>query len=38
MYISTDFVFRGDKETPYDEFDEPHPVNIYGKSKLAGEN
>lgn len=38
LYISTDFVFRGDKETPYDEFDEPHPVNIYGKSKLAGEN
>jgi dTDP-4-dehydrorhamnose reductase len=38
LYISTDFVFRGDKEIPYDEFDEPHPVNIYGKSKLAGEN
>ena len=38
LYLSTDFVFRGDKETPYDEFDEPHPVNIYGRSKLAGEN
>ncbi len=38
LYISTDFVFRGDKETPYDEFDEPHPMNIYGKSKLAGES
>ena len=38
LYLSTDFVFRGDKENPYDEFDEPHPVNIYGKSKLAGEN
>lgn len=38
LYVSTDFVFRGDKETPYDEFDEPAPTNIYGKSKLAGEN
>jgi len=38
LYISTDFVFRGDKETPYDEFDVPAPMNIYGKSKLAGEN
>lgn len=38
LYVSTDFVFRGDKETPYTEFDEPDPMNIYGKSKLAGEN
>jgi len=38
LYISTDFVFKGDKETPYDEFDEPNPINIYGRSKLAGEN
>jgi len=38
LYVSTDFVFRGDKETPYDEFDVPAPMNIYGKSKLAGEN
>nr|MQY58100.1 dTDP-4-dehydrorhamnose reductase [Clostridia bacterium] len=38
LYISTDFVFKGDKEIPYDEFDEPAPMNIYGKSKLAGEN
>lgn len=38
LYLSTDFVFRGNKEAPYSEFDEPHPVNIYGKSKLAGEN
>lgn len=38
LYMSTDFVFRGDKETPYDELDEPAPMNIYGKSKLAGEN
>lgn len=38
LYLSTDFVFRGNEEVPYSEFDEPHPVNIYGKSKLAGEN
>ena len=38
MYISTDFVFRGDKNEPYIEFDEPSPLSIYGKSKLAGEN
>ncbi len=38
LYVSTDFVFRGDRKIPYDEFDEPYPINIYGKSKLAGEN
>ena len=38
LYVSTDFVFRGDKGIPYDEFDEPAPINIYGRSKLAGEN
>jgi len=38
LYMSTDFVFKGDRKTPYTEFDEPDPINIYGKSKLAGEN
>ena len=38
LYMSTDFVFGGDKKTPYDESDEPAPINIYGRSKLAGEN
>jgi dTDP-4-dehydrorhamnose reductase len=35
--ISTDFVFDGQKTEPYTEFDLPHPIGIYGASKLAGE-
>lgn len=37
IYLSTDFVFDGKKETPYKENDTPNPINIYGKSKLKGE-
>jgi len=37
VYISTDYVFDGDKEGPYLEFEEPNPINVYGRSKLAGE-
>jgi len=37
IYISTDFVFDGNKGSPYLEFDQPHPINIYGRSKFAGE-
>jgi dTDP-4-dehydrorhamnose reductase len=41
VHISTDYVFGGEAEpqtTPYTEFDTPVPLNIYGKSMLAGEN
>lgn len=37
VYISTIGVFYGDKPEPYTEFDEPNPINVYGKSKLEGE-
>ncbi len=38
IYISTDYVFDGRKKEPYSEHDKPNPVNIYGLSKLEGEN
>lgn len=38
LYISTNEVFDGAKDTPYLEFDETHPINPYGASKLAGEH
>ncbi len=37
IHISTDYVFDGNKEEPYEETDEPNPVGIYGKSKYQGE-
>ena len=36
-YISTDYVFGGEKPSPYTEEDVPRPCNVYGVSKLAGE-
>jgi dTDP-4-dehydrorhamnose reductase len=38
IHISTDFVFDGLKQQLYFEEDTPLPLNIYGKTKLAGEN
>ena len=38
LQISTDFVFDGKSSSPYKVDDEPNPINIYGKSKLLGEN
>jgi len=37
VYISTDYVFDGSKDSPYIENDTPNPINTYGISKLAGE-
>jgi len=37
VHISTDYVFAGDKKQEYFEFDTPNPLNVYGNSKLAGE-
>lgn len=37
VYISTNYVFDGESAQPYHEFATPRPINVYGQSKLAGE-
>ncbi|MBT3378831.1 MAG: dTDP-4-dehydrorhamnose reductase [Lentisphaerae bacterium] len=37
IHVSTDFVFNGASDRPYNEDDDPSPLSVYGKTKLRGE-
>ncbi|PGF16949.1 dTDP-4-dehydrorhamnose reductase [Natrinema sp. CBA1119] len=37
VHISTDYVFNGEATAPYDEMESTAPIQVYGESKLAGE-
>jgi dTDP-4-dehydrorhamnose reductase len=37
VHYSTDYIFDGEKPSPYTETDLPNPINAYGRSKLEGE-
>ena len=38
VHYSTDYVFDGATDAPYDEWAKPNPLNTYGRTKLAGEH
>jgi dTDP-4-dehydrorhamnose reductase len=37
LHFSTNYVFDGEGREPYDERDEPRPINVYGRTKEEGE-
>lgn len=37
VYISTDYIFSGDKDGEYEIYDQPNPISAYGESKYLGE-
>ena len=37
LHVSTNYVFDGEKDEPYEPFDTPRPISAYGRTKLAGE-
>ena len=38
LHVSTNYVFGGEKQGPYEPFDLPNPISAYGLTKLAGED